>query len=75
MKFIFAEADPLDEKIVTVAHWYDRHTRSWVVQSLNAADDQVGEADYCGHKAERDWCLKARLSAAPGARIVWLKAS
>lgn len=44
-------------------YWWDRHTRSWVIQSLDAAGNQVGEADYVGTKAGRDLCVKARATA------------
>lgn len=26
--------------------WYDRHTRSWVVQQKDENGNQVGQADY-----------------------------
>lgn len=35
------------ERPVSTDRWYDRHgTRCWIVQSLNAAGSQVGDATY-----------------------------
>lgn len=36
---------------VTVDRWYDRNTRSWVVQKKDANGNQVGDAVYSGTKA------------------------
>lgn len=47
-----AEAEQAAAEIIaTVEMWYDRCTRSWVIQRRNAAGDQVGNADYVGTKA------------------------
>ena len=35
-----------------VERWYDRHTRSYVVQRKDADGNQIGAADYCGF---REW--------------------
>jgi hypothetical protein len=40
-----------DDTIASVEAWYDRHTRSWVIQRRNAAGDQLADADYVGTKA------------------------
>ena len=36
-----------------VVWWYDRSTKSWIVQTLDQDGNQIGDADYCGYK---DWC-------------------
>ncbi len=38
----------------TVLRWYDRRTRSTVIQTLDASGNQVGEADYSGNKQSAD---------------------
>lgn len=35
-----------EQKITSVDAWYDRHTRLWVVQCLDADGYQVGDATY-----------------------------
>jgi hypothetical protein len=35
---------------VRAERWYDRHTRSWVVQALDADGNQIGSAVYSGTK-------------------------
>lgn len=37
---------------VRADRWYDRRTRSWVVQAKDAAGNQVGEAVYVYSKRE-----------------------
>ncbi len=37
---------------VKVDRWYDRRTRSWVVQLKDAEDNQVEQAQYFGSKRE-----------------------
>jgi hypothetical protein len=32
--------------------WYDKHTRSWVVQAKDSEDNQIGEAVYVASKRE-----------------------
>lgn len=73
MNSYFPEGTEIDLSIKQIAYWYDRGTQSWVVQSLNADGDQVGDADYCGTKAGRDWSIEARKVAAPAALVVWLR--
>ena len=34
------------------AIWYDRHTRSWVVQLLDDRNNQIGDADFVATKGE-----------------------
>ena len=38
----------------TVLRWYDRRTRSTVIQTLDAQMNQIGEADYTGNKQSAD---------------------
>lgn len=40
------------ERPVSTDRWYDRQTRCWVVQSLNADGTQVGDATYVHGKDE-----------------------
>lgn len=39
-----------DSKPAKVDTWYDRNSRSWVTQTLNAAGDQIGDSSYAGTK-------------------------
>lgn len=48
-----------------VVSWYDRGTRSWVTQDLDAERNQVGDADYAGYPAARD-AARAYMIAANG---------
>ena len=34
--------------------WYDRHTRSYVIQIKDRAGNQLGNAIYVGNKKDRD---------------------
>ncbi len=43
-----------DEPYHHVEHWYDKHTRSWVVQKKDKEGNQVGAADYVGRKHEAE---------------------
>jgi len=49
-----------------VETWYDRHTRSWVTQTLDADRNQIGEADYSGCRENRDFCHDRRVKAEGG---------
>lgn len=46
----------------TVLRWYDRRTRSTVIQTLDASGNQIGEAEYSGNKQSADavhaWILR-----------------
>jgi hypothetical protein len=53
----------------TVFCWYDRWTRSHVVQTLDADGNQVGDADYSGSAASRDWAKAAIIRQNGGALI------
>jgi len=39
-------------KTVWLDKWYDRHTRSWIIQLKDDNDYQIGDAIYCGNKDE-----------------------
>lgn len=43
-----------DEKVVTIDVWYDRHTRDYCIQLLNAEGYQVGDSVRVGTKQDRD---------------------
>lgn len=43
---------------VTVDRWYDRHSRSWVVQKKDADGNQIGNAEYVGSRREADLIWK-----------------
>lgn len=36
----------IDETIVEIDAWYDRHTKLWVIQKLNKDGYQIGDAEY-----------------------------
>jgi len=46
----------------TVLRWYDRATRSTVIQTLDASGNQLGEADYSGSKQSADAAHAAILA-------------
>lgn len=48
--------------------WYDRHTRSWVVQLKDREGNQIGEAEYVGNKRDRDRVVEM-MQAQAGAEI------
>ena len=43
-----------DEKIVKIDAWYDRHTRDYCIQLLNAEGYQVGNSIRVGNKVDKD---------------------
>lgn len=43
-----------DEKVVAIDVWYDRHTRDYCIQLLNADGYQVGDSIRVGTKQDRD---------------------
>lgn len=45
------EAEAL-ERPASTDRWYDRQTRCWVVQSLNAEGTQIGDATYVHAKVD-----------------------
>ncbi len=62
-RFRFPDAgEPVDRPAVRVDRRYDRRSRSWVLALKDADDNQVGEAEYHGDKAEADRAEK-RLAA------------
>jgi hypothetical protein len=62
IKFNLPQIEP-DETPAKIEKWYDRHTRSWVIQIKNKTNDQIGNAEYFGTKegAENEY---KRLKAA-----------
>lgn len=38
----------------TVDSWYDRSTKSWVIQKKDREGNQVGSAEYVGTRSEKD---------------------
>lgn len=38
--------------------WYDRHTRSWVIEKKDNDGNQICDAIYCGNKIEKDFIVK-----------------
>lgn len=38
-----------------IERWYDRKSRSTVIQVLDANGDQIGDADYSGNKQSADF--------------------
>ena len=45
----------------TVLRWYDRRTRSTVIQTLDVDGNQIGDADYSGNKKSADFAHAAIL--------------
>ena len=43
------------------AIWYDRHTRSWVVQLLDDRGNQIGDADFVATKSSAVRCKNLHL--------------
>lgn len=50
-----------------VFSWYDRASRSWVTQDLDAERNQVGDASYAGTPDTRDADRAAMIAANGGA--------
>ncbi len=64
-----ARFDPMKRKTIckngnTVLRWYDRATRSTVIQTIDPNGNQVGEADYSGNKQSADAAHVAILKEA-----------
>jgi hypothetical protein len=45
-------------------YWFDPSVKSWVIASVDAQGNQVGDADYVGTKLGRDLSVKARTNKA-----------
>jgi len=43
---------PFDEKPAKIEKWYDRKTRSWVIELQNKEGFQLGNAEYVATKPE-----------------------
>lgn len=46
----------------TLTTWYDHNTRSWITRVLDAEGNQVGNAEYDGHRAGVDFSRKLFFS-------------
>lgn len=59
------------ERPVATDRWYDRHTRCWVVMSLNHEGSQIGDATYVHAKADaiRDENFRKQDIAAAAAKM------
>lgn len=51
-----------------IESWYDRYTRSWVVQLKDREGNQIGDAEYVGNKQDRDRIVNM-MQAQTGAEI------
>ena len=47
-----------DENVTAIDAWYDRHSRSWVIQKLNKDGYQVDDAVYVGDKETKNTIVK-----------------
>lgn len=43
-----------EQNVAVIGYWFDRHTRSWVVQLLDEYENQIGEASYCGSRQQME---------------------
>lgn len=41
-----------ESPVASVDRWYDRKSKSWVVQRKDFTGNQIGDAHYCGDKKE-----------------------
>lgn len=57
------EAPKFDDTPVDVVKWYDRHTRSYCIQIVNAEGDQIGDAQYVGNAAEARYVQEMLLDS------------
>ena len=53
MKFYFSNHHKVSTP-KSVDKWYDRYTRSWVVQLKDQNGFQIGDAYYCGSRVEAE---------------------
>lgn len=53
------DADIYEEEQVPfkIDTWYDRHERMWIVRILDYYGNQIGDAEYCFTKSERDYVI------------------
>lgn len=69
MRYTLPEFEPMDETPADTRRWFNREERMWVVQLLNAAGEQIGEATYTGGgkayamRVERDLRVEHGLAA------------
>lgn len=60
----WGEQPKADEVIVRVERWYDRTSRCWIIQGLNAAGDQVGDAGVEPRRIDAECVERDMLKAA-----------
>ena len=56
-----------------IVYWWNRGERSWVVALRDAEDNQIGEAQYSGTPAGRDYDLKIAKKDHPTLPVEKLK--
>jgi hypothetical protein len=44
-----------------VEYWYDKATRSWIVQLVDLQGNQIGDAEYSADKKGRDYSIATIL--------------
>lgn len=54
----------------TIESWYDRKTRSSVIQTLDAAGNQIGDANYSGNKKSAAFTRAQIIKKNGGEKIV-----
>lgn len=57
IRIMNADEPVMDYTVTNIDAWYDRHSRSWVIQKLNKDGYQVGDADYTGTREDKDWIV------------------
>jgi hypothetical protein len=55
-----------------IGYWYDRRTRSWIIQRLDANGNQLGDATYIGSGRDDAMAEVATLTAEHGVKAVKL---
>ena len=46
-----------EEIWVSIDAWWDRHTRSWVIQKKDRNGYQIGNAEYVGNRQSKDYVI------------------
>ena len=62
-----------DQVPAKIAYWWDASDRSWVVAIRDAEDNQIGDAQYSGTPAGRDYDLYIAKRDNPGIPVEKLK--
>lgn len=53
IEFKLPYIEPMDETIIFIDKWYDKHTKLWVIQCKNKDGDQIGSACYLDKKGAK----------------------